>query len=58
MDIFSVVFQDYQLLALPLGENVAAGTVYDREKVTECLKKAGFGDRLAKMPKGAGYLPL
>lgn len=52
MDIFSVVFQDYQLLALPLGENVAAGTVYDREKVAECLKKAGFGDRLAKMPKG------
>ena len=29
MDIFSVVFQDFRLLALPLGQNVAARTGYD-----------------------------
>ena len=30
MKIFSVVFQDFQLLALPLGQNVAASQTYDR----------------------------
>lgn len=52
MNIFSVVFQDFQLAALPLGQNVAAAADYDRELAMECLKKAGFGDRLNSMPKG------
>ena len=52
MDIFSVVFQDFKLFALPLGENVAAGRQYHAEQVEDCLKKAGFADRLAKMPEG------
>ncbi len=49
--IFSVVFQDFQLLAYPLGENVAIGQAYDHALAMECLYKAGFSDRLAKMPK-------
>ena len=52
MDIFSVVFQDFRLLALPLGQNVAACTGYDAARVTDCLQKAGFRDRLAAMPQG------
>ena len=52
MDIFSVVFQDFKLFALPLGENVAAGRQYHAEQVEDCLKKAGFSNRLAKMPEG------
>ena len=52
MDIFSVVFQDYQLFSLPLGQNVAARQQYDAARVTDCLTKAGFGERLAKMPEG------
>ena len=52
MDIFSVVFQDFQLLAQPLGQNVAARQDYDAARVTDCLGKAGFGERLAKMPQG------
>lgn len=50
--IFSVVFQDFQLLALPLGENVAGAADYDRTRATDCLNKAGFTDRLAGMPLG------
>ena len=50
--LFSVVFQDFRLLAQPLGQNVAASIRYDRERVEQCLKKAGFGDRLAELPKG------
>ena len=52
MKIFSVVFQDFQLLALPLGQNVAASQTYDAARVLDCLNKAGFGEKLAKMPHG------
>ena len=52
MDIFSVVFQDFKLLSLKLGENVAGKVDYDKELVTECLEKAGFSDRLAEMENG------
>lgn len=51
MSLFSVVFQDYKLFALKLGENVAAGTAYDSGLATDALKKAGFGERLAAMPE-------
>ena len=52
MDIFSVVFQDFQLLSQPLGANVAGSVRYDREPVKQALTDAGFGDRLASMPDG------
>lgn len=52
MRIFSVVFQDFKLLALPLGENVAGAAEYDRTRAEKCLKDAGFGDRLSAMPNG------
>ena len=52
MDIFSVVFQDFQLLSFPLGENVGAGENYHRERALECLEKAGFSARAASLPKG------
>ena len=52
MNIFSVVFQDFKLFSLTLGENVASGSSIDREKVIDCLNKAGFGGRLAEMPNG------
>ena len=52
MNIFAVVFQDFQLLAFTLGENVAAGQEYDRAKAERCLRDAGFGERLDSLPKG------
>ena len=52
MDLFSVVFQDFKLLAQKLGENVAGSTAVDRALAKDCLVKAGFGDRLAEMPEG------
>lgn len=50
--VFSVVFQDFALFAMPLGENVAAKADYDRDKAAECLEKAGFGERLKSMKDG------
>ena len=52
MNIFSVVFQDFQLICQPLGNNVAGSMEYDRERVEKALIDAGFGDRLASMDKG------
>ncbi len=52
MDIFSVVFQDFQLLSQPLGANVAGSMDYDRERVRKALTDAGFGERLASLPDG------
>lgn len=52
LDIFSVVFQDYNLLAVPLGNNVASGAVWDREKAERVLDEVGFGKRYEEMPKG------
>lgn len=52
MSIFSVVFQDYKLLAFPLGQNVTAGIEYDADKVKACLKEAGIGERVSRMEDG------
>jgi len=52
MNIFSVVFQDFRLLAFELGENVAAGADYDKVHARNCLEKAGFGERLTRMDAG------
>ena len=52
MHIFSVVFQDFQLICQPLGANVAGSLDYDRQRVQQALVDAGFGDRLATMEKG------
>ena len=52
LDLFSVVFQDYSLLALPLGNNVSSAATWDAEKAQRCLREIGFGERYDDMPKG------
>lgn len=50
--VFSVVFQDFQLLAFPLGQNVGAAMEYDREKAKAALRDAGFERKLSSLPEG------
>lgn len=52
MDIFSVVFQDFQLLSQSLGSNVAVSKEYDRKRAEKALRDAGFGQRLDSLEKG------
>lgn len=52
LNLFSVVFQDFKLVSLPLGENVAVCSDYDREKAASALLKSGMGDALDKLEKG------
>ena len=42
LNLFSVVFQDFKLLALPLAQNISGGESYDKLKVLEVLKNTGL----------------
>ena len=50
--IFSVVFQDFKLFSLPVGENIGGRKDYDRQQAEACLRQAGLGERLSSMPQG------
>ena len=50
--LFSVVFQDFQLMALPIDQNVAGSASVDAGRAMGCLTRAGFSEHLASMPKG------
>ncbi len=52
LDLFSVVFQDFSLLALPLGNNVSSAETWDAERAERCLRGVGLGERYDNMPKG------
>lgn len=52
MDLFSVVFQDSKMFSFSIAENVAADTDYDRVRVEDCVRRAGFSGRLDSMEKG------
>ena len=50
--LFSVVFQDFQMFAFPVGENIAAGSEVDEELAVDAMKKAGLGERLSTLSDG------
>lgn len=52
MRLFAVVFQDFELLALRIKDNVASQSDGDDSKVLDALEKAGFMQNLDKMPNG------
>ena len=52
LSLLSVVFQDFKLFSMKLGENVAASVDYDPERVWACLEKAGMKERVEGMEKG------
>jgi len=48
--LFTVIFQDYRLFALPIAENIAASKKYDDEKAWKSLKAAGNDEFVRKLP--------
>lgn len=48
-NLFSVVFQDFQLFSFGLGQNVAASEKFDAQKAISALEKVGFSKRLEGM---------
>lgn len=51
-DLFAVVFQDFQIFAFPVGENVAAGSKVDEALVIDAMNRAGIGERLERLERG------
>ena len=55
--VFSIVFQDFNLFAFSVGQNVAASMEYDEDRVLRCLDEAGAGERVRRMSCGV-HTPL
>lgn len=51
MKLFTIVFQDFKLLSLPIGENLAISTNYDEEKAWNSLKVSGMQNLVQKYPQ-------
>lgn len=51
LSLLSVVFQDFKLFSMELGENVAASVDYDPRRVWACLEQAGLRERVEQMPE-------
>lgn len=52
LGLFSVVFQDFKIPALSLGQNVAASVDYDADRVKDALERVGLSDLVKSMPQG------
>lgn len=48
--LFAAVFQDFQMFAFPLGENIAGGEDVRKEKALDALNRAGLEERLERLP--------
>lgn len=51
LNLFSVVFQDFKLLAFPLGQNISCDYEYDAQRVWESLEIAGISKRVELFDK-------
>ncbi len=53
-DMFSVVFQDFKLMSLPVAENVLMRPREqgDEERIIDALKKSGAYERVMELPNG------
>lgn len=48
--LFGAVFQDFQMFAFPLGENIACGEDVDPGRALDALNRAGLKERLGTLP--------
>lgn len=51
LSLFGVIFQDFNLFAFPIGQNVASNTTFDEDMLWKCLELAGIRDRVEEMPE-------
>ncbi len=52
MRLFSVVFQDFRLLAFTAEDNILLGGEKDDEEVDQILKKVGLEEKMKSLPRG------
>jgi len=49
--LFSVVFQDFKLFPLQIGQNIAVSLKVDEARLMNCIESAGFSERLKSLEK-------
>ena len=52
MRLFSVVFQDFQVFSLKMGEYIAGRADVDEQRALDAVGRAGLTGLLSKMPQG------
>ena len=52
MRLFSVVFQDFQVFSLKMGEYIAGRDGVDEQRALDAVSRAGLTGLLSKMPQG------
>ena len=50
--LFSVVFQDYQLIGFNLGEQITSSDTFDEKKVLQILSEVQFNHKMENLQKG------
>lgn len=50
INLYSVVFQDFQMFSIPLKDNVCADEECDRDRLYNCLENSNVLDRVEQMP--------
>ena len=56
--LYSAVFQDVNILAFPVRENVTGGGEADDARVQEALEKVGLWQKVQEMPEGLNQMML
>lgn len=51
-DLFSPVFQDINILAFSVRENITLGHSNDEDRIWECLDAVGLGDKIRSLENG------
>ncbi len=51
LNLFGVVFQDFNLFAFPVEQNISTSLETDKAKVWHCLELAGVKNRVEEMPE-------
>lgn len=51
-EMLSVVFQDYQLFAMTIRDNVVLNREYDKDRLDDAIEKSGLSERIALLDEG------
>ncbi len=56
--MFAAVFQETNVMAFSVAENIVGSEMVDKAKVFAALDKVGLGDKIRELPKGADQMML
>jgi ATP-binding cassette subfamily B protein/ATP-binding cassette subfamily C protein len=58
MQMYSAVFQDINILAYTIRENITLGLSNDEARIWDCLNRVGLGDKVRSLENGIDHMML